>query len=101
MAIFDIFTKKVKPEPKIFKRAYAAANPGRLFADFKSSERSADSELSPVLKVIRSRSRDLVRNNQYAKRYMNLLKTNVIGGKGFGLQVKALDTVGNLDQAGN
>jgi len=101
MAIFDIFTKKVKPEPKIFKRAYAAANPGRLFADFKSSERSADSELSPVLKVIRSRSRDLVRNNQYAKRYMNLLKTNVIGGKGFGLQVKALDTVGKLDETGN
>ena len=27
MAIFDIFTKKVKPEPKILKRAYAAANP--------------------------------------------------------------------------
>ena len=101
MAIFDIFTKKVKPEPKIFKRAYAAANPGRLFADFKSSERSADSELSPVLKVLRSRSRDLVRNNQYAKRYINLLKTNVIGGKGFGLQVKALDTVGKLDETGN
>ena len=101
MAIFDIFTKKVKPEPKMMKRSYAAANPGRLFADFKSSERSADSELSPVLKVIRSRSRDLVRNNQYAKRYINLLKTNVIGGKGFGLQVKALDSVGNLDEAGN
>jgi len=101
MAIFDIFTKKVKPEPKMLKRSYAAANPGRLFADFKSSERSADSELSPVLKVIRSRSRDLVRNNQYAKRYINLLKTNVIGGKGFGLQVKALDSVGNLDETGN
>lgn len=101
MAIFDIFTKKVKPEPKTLKRSYAAANPGRLFADFKSSERSADSELSPVLKVIRSRSRDLVRNNQYAKRYINLLKTNVIGGKGFGLQVKALDTVGKLDETGN
>ena len=32
---------------------------------------------------------------------MNLLKTNVIGGKGFGLQVKALDTVGKLDETGN
>ena len=101
MAIFDIFTKKAKPEPKMFKRAYAAANPSRLFNDFKASERSADSELSPVLKVIRSRSRDLVRNNQYAKRYINLLKTNIVGGKGFGLQVKALDTAGNLDEAGN
>jgi len=101
MALFDAFRRKTKPEPKVFKRAYAAANPGRLFADFKASERSADSELSPVLKTIRSRSRDLVRNNSYAKRYMSLLKTNVIGGKGFGLQVKALDTVGNLDVTGN
>lgn len=101
MALFDAFRRKTKPEPKVFKRSYAAANPGRLFADFKSSERSADSELSPVLKVIRSRSRDLVRNNSYAKRYMSLLKTNVIGGKGFNLQVKALDSVGNLDVSGN
>ena len=101
MAIFDIFRRSKKPEPKSFKRSYAAANSGRLFADFKASERSADSELSPVLRVIRSRSRDLVRNNQYAKRFMSLLKTNVIGGKGFGLQVKALDSVGNLDVSGN
>jgi len=101
MALFDAFRRKTKPEPKVFKRSYAAANPGRLFADFKASERSADSELSPVLKTIRSRSRDLVRNNSYAKRYMSLLKTNVIGGKGCGLQVKALDTVGNLDVTGN
>jgi len=100
MAIFDIF-RRTKIKKPSFKRSYAAANPGRLFADFKSSERSADSELSPVLKVIRSRSRDLVRNNSYAKRYMSLLKTNVIGGKGFNLQCKALDSVGNLDVSGN
>jgi lambda family phage portal protein len=101
MAILDIFRRKKTANRSSFKRSYASANPGRLFADFKSSERSADSELSPVLKVIRSRSRDLVRNNSYAKRYMSLLKTNVIGGKGFNLQVKALDSVGNLDVSGN
>ena len=100
MGLFDRFKKK-EPTTKPFKRSYAAANPGRLFADFNASDRSADAELSPVLKQIRSRSRDLVRNNQYAKRYMNLLKTNVVGGKGMGVQVKALDSVGKLDESGN
>ena len=100
MSIFDRFTKK-EPAKKPFKRSYAAANPGRLFADFNASEKSADAELAPALKSIRARSRDLARNNQYAKRYLNLLKTNVVGGKGFGVQVKALDSVGKLDQGGN
>jgi len=101
MALFDMFKPKTEKKGKIFKRSYAAANTGHIFADFKGSERSADSELRPALRRIRSRSRDLARNNEYAKKYLNLLKNNVIGEKGFGLQVKATDTVGKLDQDGN
>ena len=101
MGFFDRFTKKPTNQAKIFKRSYASANSGRLFADFQASERSSDSEMQPVLKKIRSRSRELARNNEYAKRYMNLLKTNVIGGKGLSLQVKALNTTGQLDINGN
>jgi lambda family phage portal protein len=103
MGIADWFKKKPAQEQKgrVFKRAYAAASTGRLFADFPGSERSADSELKPVISRIRARTRDLARNNEYAKRYLELLKTNVVGDRGFGLQVKAIDTVGRLDQSGN
>ena len=101
MALFDMFKPKTDKKGKVFKRSYAAANSGHIFADFKASERSADSELRPALRKIRSRSRDLARNNEYAKKYLNLLKNNVIGEKGFGLQVKATDTIGKLDQDGN
>ena len=101
MAIFDFLKPKPAPQPKIFKRAYQAANTSRLFADFKESERSADSELKPVLGRIRARSRDLARNNEYTKRYLSLLKTNVVGDRGFTLQVKALNSVGELDMTGN
>jgi len=97
--MFGIFKKKQKA--KVFKRSYASANTGRLFADFQGSERSADSELRPVITKIRARSRDLARNNEYIKRYLELLKNNVVGEKGFTLQVKASDTVGNLDMDGN
>ncbi len=101
MAFLDIFRQKPTKKPQIFKRTYAAANTGHIFSDFKASERSPDSELRPAIKSIRSRSRDLARNNEYAKKYLNLLKNNVIGEKGFSLQVKATDSIGKLDQDGN
>ena len=107
MGILDVF--KAKPDAKAknpqkmtqMKRSYAGANTGRLFADFGSSERSADSELYPAIRRLRSRARDLARNNEYAKRYLMLLKNNVIGDRGFTLQVKALTTDGKLDESGN
>ena len=101
MGILDIFKQSPKKAQQIVKREYAAVNTGRLFADFTSSERSADSELRNAIKPLRNRSRDLAMNNEYARRYFELLKVNVVGEKGVFLQSKALDSVGNLDQSGN
>lgn len=105
MGVFDFLTgKKAEETPKqnkVFKRSYAAASTGRLFADFASSNASADSELKGALPKLRDRSRDLARNNEYAKRYFSLLGANVVGDMGFQLQVKAFDSVGKLDQSGN
>jgi len=98
MALFD-FLRKDKPQPK--KRSYHAASAGRIYSDFVGSHRSPDSELRPVIAEMRARSRDLARNNEYVKRYLELLKTNVVGEKGFTLQVKNLDSGGNLDVIGN
>lgn len=99
MGFFDRF--KRQPEPKLIKRTYSGANTGRLFADFAGSPRSADSELQNAIKNLRNRSRELVRNNAYAKRYIELLRTNVVGKRGATLQVKATDDNGTLDQLGN
>jgi lambda family phage portal protein len=101
MGIFDRFLKKPANSPKIVRRSYQAANTGRLFADFTASDSSADKEIETALKNLRNRSRDLARNNEYVKRYLNLLKTNVVGQSGFSLQVKATDSVGKLDMSGN
>ena len=104
MGMFDIFKAKkssTPTKPLQFKRSYAAANTGRLFSDFVTSDASADSELKNALPNLRNRSRDLARNNEYARRYFDLIKTNVVGERGFQLQVKALDSVGNLDKSGN
>jgi lambda family phage portal protein len=104
MALFDflnrnITSKKRKKMPSY--RAYAGANQGRLFADFLTSNMSADAELSHSLTTLRNRSRDLARNNEYAKRFLNLIKTNVVGEAGFKLQVRAKNDDRSLDVIGN
>ena len=100
MASLDIFKRKAELKP-VSHRGYAGVNTGRLFSDFVTSERSADSELRFALKTLRNRSRDLSINNEYVRRYFELLKVNIIGEKGIQFQSKAIDSVGNLDQTGN
>ncbi len=77
------FNRKAKP---IKQRGYNGAQGGRLFADFITSQRSADSEIRFNLKTLRDRCRDLSRNNEYARRYLHLIRTNVIGDRGITLQ---------------
>lgn len=99
MGLLDFFKKEQKPQLK--KRTYASARTGRLFGDFIQSGNSADSELRFTLEVMRNRSRELIRDNEFARRYINLLKTNVVGDHGFHLQVKARNDDQSLDNYGN
>ena len=98
MGLLSIFKRK-KRAPR--KRAYQAATQGRLTADWNVSPVSADTDIIPHLKLLRARSRDLCQNNDYAKRFLWLLKTNVIGHKGIRLQNKAQDDNGALDTDAN
>ncbi len=100
MGILDVFRKK---EPVMGqKRSYAAGKSGRLFTTgFGSSKRSGDAELQPALSIIRARSRELGRNNEYVKRYIDLLRNNVVGKQGFNMQVRAYGDSGMLDQNAN
>ena len=101
MGLFDFLKRDAETVKPMRKRNYAAARVGRLFGDFNQSGNSADSELRFTLEVMRNRSRELVRDNEFARRYMNLLKTNVVGEHGFHLQVKARNDDGSLDATGN
>lgn len=100
MGIFD-FLKRPTQKQGVQKRNYSAASRGRLFADFTGSNRSADSEIRWALNELRNRSRDLERNNEYFRRYLQLLRTNVVGENGFRLQVRARDASRNIDVLGN
>jgi len=106
MGLFDFLRRDVsvaQPERPRRRRVrnYLGANQGRLFADFIGSNFSADSELRTALPVLRHRSRDLARNNEYARRFLTLMKVNVVGEKGFSLQVRARNSDRTFDVAGN
>lgn len=101
MGLLDIFRRKPAPAA-IAKRRYAGANVGRLTSTaFGSSRRSADAELQPALSLLRDRSRDLARNNEYARAYFKRLRTNVVGKKGFNMQSRAYTARNDLDENAN
>lgn len=67
-----------KPDEK--KRRYEAGRPNRATAGWNATRNaSANSEIRYDLSWLRDRSRDLVRNNPYAKKAVQVITTNVIG----------------------
>lgn len=100
MAVWDRLFKSRKKQIRR-RRNYKASNSGNLFADFFGSSSNADSNIRFNLRKIRDRCRDQARNNQYARRYLQLLVTNVVGQNGIRIQSKARNEDNSLDFIGN
>lgn len=81
-----IFLGEKKSPTRHAKRAYAAAMVDRLSKDWRFPETTADVEVFQALRIMRGRSRELMRNDDYLQRFISLLKTNVIGPDGVRLQ---------------
>jgi lambda family phage portal protein len=89
------------PRPIAKARSYSGAKRGRLYGDWLAGNASANSEIWSSLSTLRNRSRDLCRNNDYARGVIQKLVDNVIYlGIGFQAQVKQLkDNNKNDDRA--
>lgn len=77
------------------KRAYAGAAMNRLSSDWVALNTSADSEIITSLRILRARSRELLRDNEYAKAAVRIIKNNVIG-TGIGMQAQVKSGGGKL-----
>jgi lambda family phage portal protein len=95
-SLLNFFGKK-KPDPEPPKRSYSGALYNRLTNDWTVSSASADSENWIALRTLRNRSRDLVRNNDYAKNAVRTIASNVVG-EGIVLQSQVKDKKGKLDE---
>lgn len=82
---------------EITKRYFDGANSSRLTSDWGTTVTSADAELRNDLGALRSRWRELERNNDYGARFLALLENNVIGSEGVDLHMHILDPNGKLD----
>lgn len=76
-------------------RSYEGAAVNRLTSEWSPMHTSADSELVTSLRLMRARSRQLVRDNPYAKQAVRLMVNNVVGG-GIGLQAQVKSAAGKL-----
>ena len=76
---------KGKPKPKKHKKQYEAARYSRLDTDWFVSGTSADSEIYSSLSRMRNRTRQVLRDYDYALNALRIINNNVIG-KGITLQ---------------
>jgi lambda family phage portal protein len=75
-------------------RAYDAGKVGRRTAGWQTSSSSANVEIVQALERVRNRSRDMVRNNEYATRAIDTLTANTVG-TGITVKMGALQKVWN------
>ena len=61
------------------RRNYAGAVVSRLTSDWMSTQASADAEIRTSIRKLRDRSREMVRNNPYAKQAKRTTQVNVVG----------------------
>lgn len=88
----------VAPEvPRRRSVDYAAGAMGRLTYGMASYSLSANQEVERSGRVVRARSRELARDNAHAKKFLQMVETNVVGPDGVILQSKA----GDWDAKGN
>lgn len=72
-------------------RNFESAWADRLTASWRSPTLSANEEIKGALETTRNRARDLAKNNEYARKYLQLVVANVVGSNGFALQCLAAE----------
>ena len=80
------YTPSTRRLPAAAQRTYNAAKINRLTADWTSTNLSADTTTRYALKTLRARSRDLAENDDYARKFLHMVRTNVVGPSGIRLQ---------------
>lgn len=79
-------------------RTFTGGGSGPLAHNFTGTDWHINQSLYRSLRTLRARSRDLARNNDYARQFLRMVRTNVVGANGFGLQVHARKRNGELDE---
>jgi lambda family phage portal protein len=99
MGLFSNLLARVAPRRQ--KRSYAAAQLTRLTEGWSTVNHAANVDLHRSLDALRARSRQLCRDNEYARKFLNLAATNIVGPAGFTLQARVYEKPGVPDASAN
>jgi lambda family phage portal protein len=86
---------------RLMQRTYAAAQMSRTTGDWPTSQLSPDQDIRWGLVQVRARSRELCQNNDYAKRFLQMVQTNIVGPFGFTHQANVRNDDGTSDEGAN
>jgi len=79
-------------------RQFAAARLDRLSGDWFATASSINQELMGDLDRLRQRGRQLVNNNDYARKFVGMVQNNIVGPSGIRLQSRPEDGPGKPDK---
>jgi len=85
----------------LMQRRFDAAMNNRFTSDWVAPVTSAGAELRQGLRTMRARSRDLAHNDGYMKKFLSMVRSNVIGPRGIRVQARAKTNGDELDSVLN
>lgn len=108
MGLFDRFARKrgyitraeVKKRDQYMRR-FNSAKQDRLTAGFVSGPVPVDLDLVGSYSVLLGRARDLAKNDDYVRRFLKLVKSNIVGPSGIKLVGQLRTPSGGVDKTGN
>lgn len=97
MALFDFLRRGTAPAAPLAsaprqriaraQRNFKAGVTDRLTASWTSADETVNMALLKSLRTMRARSRDWARNNEYGRKFFQMVTTNIVGHAGFTLKV--------------
>ncbi len=87
----NAFRRAGVPPPQRARRNYYAAQVNRLTAGWSATTSSANADIFRSLDALRARSRVLAQNDEYVKKWLQMVKVNMIGPDGFRFQGRVVD----------
>ncbi|MEW6307136.1 MAG: phage portal protein [Verrucomicrobiota bacterium] len=85
-----VMRREMLARRRIGRRGYGGAVASRLTSDWTTSSMSEDAQARTSLKAMRERARQQARDNDYAKMFLRLVETNIVG-QGINLQMDVVE----------
>ena len=84
-------------KPVTHKRSFTSAQVSNLTASWTTTPKPIDVDIRNGLRKLRARARHEAQNNDYVRRFLSLVKTNVVGHTGIILKPRVIDAKGKAD----